>query len=211
MRMLQRMAADSNWPLAVALTVAFAVTLLPVTGPTEVVPVVCLFCGPFGAADFILNVLLFLPIGYAASLRLDSLNRALLLAVAATVGIELLQFAIPGRHPTLGDIVANSLGGAFGCGIALRRVPALVRRLTPLALAAVLAGTVWAFEPSLPDSAYYGQWTPRLTSFDPYDGQVLRAYTGSVDLPEGRLTAEAHASVRSRRPRYATAAGVTKA
>lgn len=195
-RTVRRMAADSNWPLAAALAVAFAVTLVPITGPTEVVPVLCLICGPFGAADFVLNLLLFLPIAYAASLRLGSLNRAMLLVIATTVGIELLQFAVPGRHPTLGDVAANSLGGAIGCRVALGRIPAFMRSLAPYAIAAVIGGTVWAFEPSLPDTVYYGQWTPRLAAFDAYDGRVLRAYTGSVDLPEGRLAAAVHASVR---------------
>jgi VanZ family protein len=42
----------------------------------------------------------------------------LLVAVALSVGIETVQHLIPGRSPSLRDVVTNSLGAAIGYALA---------------------------------------------------------------------------------------------
>lgn len=66
-----------------------------------------------------LNVVLFIPIGFALSRRLGVAS-AIWLTLAASICIELVQL-IPalGREPSLGDVVTNTLGGMIGAALAL--------------------------------------------------------------------------------------------
>lgn len=66
------------------------------------------------------NVVLFVPLGVllAVLLRRGWVLLALVGVVAATVTIELVQREfLPARVPSLGDVAANSLGGALGVGL----------------------------------------------------------------------------------------------
>ncbi|WP_210494841.1 VanZ family protein [Patulibacter sp. SYSU D01012] len=108
----------------------------PWTSTLDLVPLVTA-----DARSFTLNVVLFLPLGVLLGpLRLaTSVRTAALVAVAVSLGIELLQLACTvllgnGRSTDVNDLIANGLGGALGYA-ALRtavRVPAaapLVGRL----------------------------------------------------------------------------------
>lgn len=70
------------------------------------------------AADVVLNVLLFLPFGAFAVAGTGSPRRqAALAALAGTLlsaGVELAQGALPGRYPSLADVVCNGLGAWLG-------------------------------------------------------------------------------------------------
>ena len=59
-----------------------------------------------------LNVLLFVPLGMV--IAWFGRPRLLLAAVAASVTIELVQFALPDRNPLLRDVGTNSLGACLG-------------------------------------------------------------------------------------------------
>jgi len=154
-------------------------------------------CGSYGTADFILNVLMFGPLGYLVARSVKRIPVALLAVLATTLAIELIQILIPGRYPTLGDVAANTLGGCLGIWtvhvLAHRSVRTPLRgartaaRATPLALASVLVLTIAVYRPAFPDSTYYGQWTADLGQFAQYGGQVRSARVGSVDLPGHRL------------------------
>ncbi|MBI5161527.1 MAG: VanZ family protein [Micrococcales bacterium] len=66
------------------------------------------------------NVVLFVPLGVllAALFRRGWVVLALVGVVAATVTIELVQREfLPARVSSLGDIAANSVGGALGVGL----------------------------------------------------------------------------------------------
>ncbi|MFQ5528723.1 MAG: VanZ family protein [Gemmatimonadota bacterium] len=181
------------------------VTLFPRFGTTEDVPVLCLFCGSEGAADFVLNVLLFLPVGFLACRFLPKPLQAAAGAVLLTVGIEATQFLIPGRSPTVGDLVANSLGGFAGIGLATfltrrpdsKRRPAVVALIPSLLVALSLPITVYLLEPETPTAVYYGQWTAELGHLATYPGTLHGAHVGEVPLPGHRLGPEAVAAIRA--------------
>lgn len=63
------------------------------------------------------NVLLFLPFGLllAAAIPRGRRGWAIAVCIAASVGIELVQLLfLPGRYPSLSDVLTNSLGGTLG-------------------------------------------------------------------------------------------------
>src|SRR6185312_2850082 len=140
----------------------------------------CILCGNTGTADFILNVVLFLPLGLG--LRLSGMRRwkAWLLALLLTSTIETLQYyVVPGRDSDISDIIANSAGAAIGIWIAdLRRFilvpsPLVAGRLTAATAFVVCAGAAfvqWALAPSLPHSIYYTQVAPDLPGYAVFTG-----------------------------------------
>ena len=182
-----------------AILVVWAVLLGSITltpGPRiqwwNVVEHGCIVCGSRGAADAVLNVVLFLPLGallraYAPPLR--TLGVGLLLST----GIELAQWLIPGRYPTLGDVLWNGTGVAVGLALALllRREfgrPAPSTRVLALVLAlpfAYLMGSGWLLAPLETDQTYYGQWTPELGFMPRYRGRVLAARSSVGAVPDG--------------------------
>jgi hypothetical protein len=156
----------------------------------------CLLCGPMGGVDFALNLAFFVPLGFLLRLAGLSRGRALALCIATTLAIELIQLAIPGRVTSLGDLVSNSIGGAVGIVVA-DRWPSIItpevrqaRAWTAawsVGLIAVLVGTMWLFEPSLPQTAWWGQIAAELGQFDHFQGRVLDARVGPLEIREGRL------------------------
>jgi VanZ family protein len=74
---------------------------------------------PEGAlvADLLLNVVLFLPLGFLLH-RLSAgrvgVRRIAMVAAAFSLGIEVAQIFLPNRYPTASDVVANCLGGGLG-------------------------------------------------------------------------------------------------
>ncbi|NNK62764.1 MAG: VanZ family protein [Gemmatimonadetes bacterium] len=162
-------------------------TLVP-AGGGEATPFWCLPCGHLGTADAVLNTILFLPLGAL----LGQLGAGLATVAAAGIGgstaIELLQTALPGRHPTAGDIVANGLGAVLGLVLWRRLVRGLpsVRTWTALGVAALVAMAA-ASASSPPPGVLYGQHTPSLGTLDVYDGDVLDARVGGLPVQSGPL------------------------
>ena len=69
------------------------------------------------AAEQFANVLLFVPIGLLLRLALPRVPPTLLLVLMmlCSTGIELVQYAVlPGREPSLIDVLTNTGGGAVG-------------------------------------------------------------------------------------------------
>lgn len=194
----------SRWGIALTL-VALAVigwfTLRPAPADAEAaasVPWTCLFpCGDQSLRDAILNVALFVPLGFAAALVLPPV-RALLLAVLVTATVEFIQSRyLLGRDPSLRDLLTNGLGAWLGILLSTRwrllLFPAPRPALTLAVVAGVgwvatLAATGWLVRPSLPRSVYWGQWAPELGQFDSWRGQLLAAEVNGWPLPSGRLT-----------------------
>jgi hypothetical protein len=154
----------------------------------------CLACGEHGTADAIANVVLFLPLGMAAAaLGWPALGAVLGAALLSTV-VEVVQVALPGRDPSLGDVICNTAGAALGIyGLALRGrfrglpPPAWTAAATATgSLAAVLvAGAL--LRTAAPRGDYYGQWTPRLGHLGTYGGHVVGVTLGGMPLPGHRL------------------------
>ena len=100
----------------------------------------CLVCGDLGAVDVLLNVALFVPLGVGLRMAGWPLLRAAATAFAVSAAVELVQSAIPGRDPTLSDIVTNSVGGALGAALAGWSA----HLVTPVPHTARLLAAVWA-------------------------------------------------------------------
>ncbi len=160
----------------------------------------CLICGPYGAADTLRNLLLFLPLGLALSQTLKSPRQAALAILLLTIGIEVAQLVIPGRDSNPGDVVFNTLGGLVGIGLGR----SIARWLTPnrpkgrvflgaymTAVLLLVAGLGVGARQMLPEGGVIGQWAPSRDPFAPFTGLV---HTVDVDghplpawsVPKGR-------------------------
>jgi hypothetical protein len=151
--------------------------------------VFCVACGARGLADLISNWILFVPLGMLAAWRWSGLA-AVAVSLAVTLGIEGLQHILPGRVPSVQDILMNTLGGATGAWIVLRATtPAPFRALAGIAAFAWLSAPLLLL-PSSSSGEIYGQWTSRIGGFERYGGEVLSADLGGIPLPSARLRNE---------------------
>lgn len=187
-------------PLRFALGLAIGAILYATLQPADVVEQVppwwCVVCGDRGKADFILNVILFVPLGCAIGLTGARWRTALWSGLVLSTGIELTQAFVPGRDTSLGDIISNTSGAVLGFFIArlivraARRnnAPALPTALATALACAIIAVTGAAVGPSYPPSTYYGQWTADLDGgFEWYRGHVLTATLGTLSVPSHQL------------------------
>lgn len=177
------------------LAVALIASPDPVTQPMDCFTI--LVCGDFGLADAILNLVFFVPLGYL--LARSNLVRGFWLLAATplfSLSLETIQVVSPGRSPSLGDVLFNGIGGILGIVVArtLRRgatYPAQREAWAGIAWAitSLLAftGTGLLLQVTLPETTYWGQWTPRLGHLEPYTGRVLLAEVGDTPLANGRL------------------------
>jgi glycopeptide antibiotics resistance protein len=174
------------------LTIILFATLLPESGASMTSPF-CLICGTFGGVDFVLNLLLFVPLGVGLSLSGLSTKRAILAMLALSTSIELAQLLlIVGRDATLGDIVSNALGGASAfvasryARIWLRPSQSAARFFYIgwcVAWLAIQTISGFAFLLALPDAGYYGQLSPTLGNFAVFRGRVLSAGVDGMAIP----------------------------
>ena len=157
----------------------------------------CLLCGSFGTVDAVLNVFLFVPLGAALSLHRASFTRAVITACLLSILIETAQlFVIPGRDAALGDILANTLGGALGFALGRhwrmlyqptgRQAESLALSWSVIWLCVQLVSS-YAFQASIPDGDYYGQVAPTLGGFDTFSGRVLSARVGDMAIAQGLI------------------------
>jgi len=175
------------------------VTLIPYpeeSARAAATPIYCIACGALGGVDFLLNVLLFVPLGVGLSAAGFSLRRAVVLAAVTTFTIELLQLeVIAGRDASLGDLLANTLGGGLGALAAARwrqfALPTALRarRMAlafTLALLWIWAGTAWALGPAYPQGTrWFGAWAPELDNFEWFLGRPLSVSAGGEPLLPG--------------------------
>lgn len=152
----------------------------------------CLLCGERSLADALLNVALFAPLGAALFGHYRSLRRTTFVSAALSLAIEVAQIWIPGRDSNPGDFVFNTLGAAIGAAFVLAAPYWLhplprVRRWIAAGVAAtsiaVLATAAALLAPDLPQTRYFGQWTPRFDQLEWYHGQVLDARVGDLTVP----------------------------
>jgi hypothetical protein len=181
------------------LGVGLAAVVLATLGPAEAGEEgwsTCLVCGSRGVADVILNLLLFVPLGVGIGMVTGRIGAAGGGALLLSLLVELAQQVIPGRDPSLRDLVFNSLGGLGGgalvpLGAAALALPprgaARLALLASLAAAAVIGASGMLARPSLPDSRYFGQWTPRLGQFERYGGRLLSVSVGESPIGRRRI------------------------
>jgi hypothetical protein len=184
-----------RWLILGATAVILAVTLFPIAG-VDSESRNCLICGDRAVADVLLNLLLFLPLGAALAAGGFSPARCVLGGALLSALVEFAQVYVPGRYPSLGDVMSNTVGAGLGVALVmtasffLQPTPAGARRLcnaAALAAAAVCFGTGWLLAPALPTSQYFALWTPDLGRLEPYRGRVLDAMIGGIRIPVGPI------------------------
>jgi len=168
-------------------------TLIPQSGQPETTAF-CIVCGSLGGVDFLLNILLFVPLAVGLALSGTKPSNALVGMIAFSVAIEVLQFFfISGRDASIGDVLSNSIGGALGFVVARH---AYVWRFPSARAARRLCvgwGALWlliqlissyAFTPQLPGDRYYGQIARVFENMATFGGQVLSANIDTVTVPD---------------------------
>lgn len=201
----------------VTVAVMLAATLHPAPPPDPTpagpepgtTPSLCLVCGTFGSADFLLNAVFFVPLGvfvYLASGRRSRLGLAVLAGLALSTLIEAGQLLAPGRYATLGDVVANTLGAGLGGILARWRSWLVGPRLGPAGRLSTAAGmmagivfvlTGWLLTPSPTQERNWVQWTAELGHYASFRGRLLDARLGTLDLSPGRMDATSSEAART--------------
>jgi hypothetical protein len=190
--------AAGRW-IAVAGAAAVALlTLLP-GSLGESTAQLCIICGTYGGVDALLNVALFVPLGFGLAVGGAPARRAIVALCLYSLVIEALQFrGVPGRDASAGDVVMNSLGGCLGFLLG-RFLPRLVAPSSAGAwrLAAswlglwlgVQALVGYSLLPTPPPPPYYGQIArpPRTQSRVEFPGRVLSASIGPEPVLRGEL------------------------
>jgi hypothetical protein len=148
---------------AVPVLLILIITLWPATDRPPGAVAFCIACGPRGLADGVLNAMLFFPLGFIPVQGARSLARLVFGGFLLSVFVELIQVFVPGRDPSLSDVVFNTIGTILGvCAARTRRhwvdPDSKDRRiLTSVGVAVVLAiatGTVLALSP-----LHFSEWS----------------------------------------------------
>ncbi len=181
--------------LACALAAFAFATLWPAPGPSAGVPPPDAAPGGIALSDVLRNLALLLPAGAAAVLL--GVRPGLVAAAGLALGlaVEAAQLAIPGRDPSLVDVIANASGAGLGALAAAHADAWLRPRPLAAALAlavclAALAGTglLLAAAPGrAADGPLSGHWTPDLGHLAPYAGSLDAARLDGAPVPHGRL------------------------
>jgi len=180
-------AASPRWALG-ALAVIVLATATPQAGPGGGPD----FFAPLPAdraeafRDVAQNVLLYIPFGLLLGLRAGAMA-TVAAAAGLALGIECLQFVLPGRYPVVLDVLTNACGGAVGwalsAAVGRRRIEARLIALEGLigaALApspgvasvlsfgwavcacALIAATYGLQRPALPPQPFFGVVSPEV-------------------------------------------------
>ncbi len=187
---------------ALAVIAAAALAGLATLTPREVTPgqdelTLCVLCGERSLADLLANIALFLPLGFALRRFGVAAWAVLLVALGASIAIELAQLLIPGRTSSVSDLIGNALGGLVGALLAAPRsrdVGAPRRRVVAAALLAggAVAFCGWLLRPADSAVARFSHWSPRFGHLAAWTGTVTRAAIDGRDLPHGEIEGDAH-------------------
>lgn len=176
-----------------------ALTMRPADSTSELPRFLCVRCGTRGTADTILNVMLFVPFGAAMGAMRYKWKHAVVASLLLSLAIEFAQVFLPGRAPTMRDIIMNGTGGLVGVWTAahlpawMNGVEGATRRawLMVLAVAVLCSASVWLLSPAFAADQYFAQVSPRLGHLEPWTGRVDTLRVGSATLTHGRVTPDA--------------------
>jgi hypothetical protein len=172
-------------------------TLTPIPGAPSTPGPFCIACGELGTLDFVLNVGMFFPLGFAVSLA-DSAKRWFWYPIALSLVVELLQLrVVSGRDASLSDLLANSLGGLVGIAAVRWGRSTETHRLwragaaAGLAFPLVLSGFFsWALRPAQVSERVWTQIQPRRRGYHFFEGTVAvdmlgRSWRNGVGIDPG--------------------------
>src|SRR6266571_1915743 len=187
--------ASPGWTLTALSVVAILVATLRPTGDFVAAGwSFSLASGDKATAEVIENLLLFLPLGISLALGSNTRPlRAIAVGALLSLAVEVAQQWIPGRDPSVGDLILNTTGTAAGVLIA-RTAPrwlapaptraAWLSLASAVFTATVWLGTGWLLEPQLPAANALEIRAPDLgPHMDLYSGQVL-SVTGRLGARE---------------------------
>ncbi|HEY3219297.1 MAG TPA: VanZ family protein [Gemmatimonadales bacterium] len=189
-----------RWFLAAAVTAILTATLFPISGGDPEPWLGCVLCGERGIADALINILLFLPLGAVLAAAGMSWARCFLVGALLSAGVEFAQLYIPGRDPSLGDVLFNTLGAGLGAALVPRawswllpagKQAARLCRAAAFGAAALCYVTGWLLAPALPRGDYATVWAPHFVHLAWYPGRVRDARIGDVGVPEGPIAGSA--------------------
>lgn len=183
--------------LAVAWLVLVAYETLRPTQVIVVTPTFCIFCGPLGGLDFVLNVVLFVPLGLALQWATRRWKATVMVGAIITLLIEVLQSRlIAGRDASIGDLLANTIGTLLGAWIAmelfrwLNATAVTARRyaaIFAITIAAVVLVSAWLLQPFPTRFWQLVRWTPQPRNADLFQGRVLAVELNGKSIPDGVL------------------------
>ena len=201
MRRIVALAQQSKWGSIIAGVTALLIcvaTLTPGTPPSAEEFVACQgWCGDSLVADFVRNIILFVPLGFGLSLAGVRISRAILVGSLLSATVELLQlWVIVGRDASVLDWISNSLGTVAGALVAAHS--SLLTRPRPRTASRLLAGALalwlgilllgaWGIQPAPSSDSYWGQRAPQLGDFPPFRGALLSARVNGVEIPSARI------------------------
>ena len=180
----------------IALVLIGLLTLWPSSAESvSFTPPSCVFCTEQAAVDGILNLLLFAPLGVGLSLLGFRVGAAALIALALTVGVEVLQFGVvTGRDASIADIIANGAGGILGIALGRLggvlagpgpRVSRLLLVVGSLVWVAVMAAAAWLMHPRFHLRTTNVLERPLSATGAQFQGRVLQATLGELELFAG--------------------------
>lgn len=143
--------------------------------------------------DVALNMLLFVPLGTALVLVGARPLVAFVIGSLYSAAIELTQQWLPGRVPSIRDIITNAAGALAGA-IIVTGWPTRARWwrvVGPIGAGLVLAGSIvgsFLVRPASPrPREWVGFWAHQLGNTVPFEGRVLRFEVQGVPIPDGPL------------------------
>jgi hypothetical protein len=178
-----------RWRLPAALAFIALATLLPIgSAPPR-------WDNQLDLADAIVNIALFLPLGLLLERDGWRGTNIMLLALAVSFAIEILQGSlIPGRRGSALDVAFN-LAGA-GAGFLGRRTPSAVLAL-PL-LPWIASGAL--LRPSAPKTpTWWGQWAHAFAGTSAFEGRILSLRLLDQTVPDGPIDSTAGLAARAER------------
>ena len=187
-----------KWPGLTLLTVSVVLVVLATLGPADSTGAAraCPFiCGPRGGADFLANVILFLPFGAGLGILGLRARSILIVGLLSSLAIEAAQvWVVSGRDANVADVISNSLG-ALGGGMVGRSwrswlLPQRETAARTLALAAAGVGVIIVLTgvlgtPTPGDREHEVRIRARGSDYEPYPAFVAAPRVGEIALPAG--------------------------
>jgi len=145
-----------------------------------------LTAGDDALAALLQNLILFIPLGVSLTLAGVKPFRVVAIGGLLSFGVEFLQQWIPGRDPSLGDIVCNTISTALGVLLVVAapiwlfappRRSVWQARLNALIAVVVWFGTGVMLRQDFPPQPYRLVTRPDLPYFARYQGEIIRAIT----------------------------------